>query len=113
MSATDANFNMDRVVKRRKRGPPKYNSYIHKVLAAMTGKEIGISSKSVQIIHLILADFEARLTDSAMNVAKFDKKKTLNENHVKAAVGMLLPSEIAQHANNEIEKAITQFHTNA
>lgn len=100
--------------KKRKRAPPSYASYIHKVLQqvapkALTG--VTISSKSIQLLNMLMGDFEKRIGDKAFGLAAMDKKSTLGEKHVKTAVSIVLPRELAGHAKSEIHKAETKYKT--
>ena len=100
------------VKKKKKRSPRTYAVYIHKVLQQVAPKAatgLTISNKSVQLLNGILCDVEKRLTDKSFAIAVADKKRTLNEKHMKTAVNMILPPELAGHASREIVRALTQY----
>lgn len=99
-------------VKKKKRSAPTYASYIHKILQQVAPKEVTgvtVSSKSIQLLHMVLSDLEKRVADKAFSLAAFDKKSTLGEKHVRTAVGIVIPPELAGHTNREMGKAMAKY----
>tara|TARA_B100000575_G_scaffold76305_1_gene59614 strand:+ start:269 stop:586 length:318 start_codon:yes stop_codon:yes gene_type:complete len=99
-------------IKKKKRSTPTFGSYIHKVLQQVAPKQqtgVTISGKTIQLLHMLLSDLEKRIADKTFSLTAFDKKNTLGEKHVKTAVSIVLPPELAGHASREMSKAMAKY----
>jgi histone H2B len=102
------------VAAKKKRTSNSYGIYIHKVLSSVSPKKetgITISSKAITIIHEFLSDLESRVADKSFTLAQLDKKSTLSSSHVKTAVALTFPPELASHGAIEIVKSMKTYQS--
>ena len=57
----------------------------------------------------LMADIFERLSSEASALTRASKGQTVGSKSVEAAVKLVLPGELAQHANDEGRKACTKF----
>jgi hypothetical protein len=95
--------------KKRKRNIDKgYETYIHKVIKKVTdGKTI--SSKGLEVVNMLICDLEARLSDKAFELTRFQKKSTLAAPHIQTATKLLFPPEMSGQAIVVASDALRKF----
>ena len=72
-------------------------------------KGITISGTAMEIINMLVADLENRVSNKAFDLAKFEKKSTLSAKHVQTAAKMVFPPEMGGMAISEGTKALTKY----
>ena len=93
---------------RRKRQSDNLNLYIFKVLKQVH-PEIGLSKKSMAVINSFILDIFDKLATEAAQAVKYSKGKTMDARSLQCAVRLVLPGELAKHAENEANKAIKKY----
>lgn len=86
-----------------------YATYIHKVMKMIHPKGITISADGMEVVNALVEELETRISKSAFDMAKFQKKSTLSAKHVQTATKVLFPREMAGLAISEGTKATTKF----
>jgi histone H2B len=94
--------------KKKKRSTESYKLYIFKVLKQVH-PEIGISSKSMNIMNSFIEDMFGKIATQASQLVRQSKSGTLSSRDVQTAVRLVLPGELAKHAVSEGTKAVTKF----
>ena len=94
--------------KTRKRNPPNYCSYIHKVLKKVH-PDLSIQQKTMMAVNSLVENLIERMTEKAACTAAAAKKTTLQARHVQAATKLLMPDKLAVHAVSESCKAVSLF----
>jgi histone H2B len=101
-------------LKREKGGKKKrtesYSIYIYKVLKQVH-PQIGISSKSMSIMHSFAIDLFTRITQDAIKLSQFNKNKTLTAREFQTGVRLLIPGELAKHSVSEGTKAVAKYRS--
>lgn len=100
------------VKKRGKRKEDKgYSGYLHKVMRQLYPREKGvtISGKAMEVLNAMVEDLEARVSDKAFDLAKFNKKSTLAAPHVQTATKMVFPPDMGGMAIQEGTKCLTKY----
>ena len=95
---------------RKKRRNQTFNIYIYKVLKQVH-PEIGISKRGMQILNSFVRDTFGKIATEAGNLVKFGKKQTLSAREISTATKLILPGELAKHANSEGSKAMTKYQS--
>ena len=85
-----------------------FDRYIHKICKQVT-YEIGMSSKSKQILSSIMTIISKKVAKNASDLTEYGKKKTIQDKDIQTAVVLLLPGELAKHAVREGRKAVTKL----
>jgi histone H2B len=93
---------------KKKKGTESYKLYIFKVLKQVH-PEIGISSKSMNIMNSFIDDMFTKIASQASQLVRTSKSGTLSSRDVQTAVRLVLPGELAKHAVSEGTKAVTKF----
>ena len=93
---------------KKKKGVESYKLYIFKVLKQVH-PEIGISSKSMNIMNSFIDDMFGKIATQASSLVRTGKGGTLSSRDVQTAVRLVLPGELAKHAVSEGTKAVTKF----
>ncbi|XP_071518390.1 late histone H2B.L4-like [Panulirus ornatus] len=94
--------------RRRRRKEENYNTYIYKVLKAVT-PSYGISIKAMAIMNSFVKDMFVRLADEASRLAMLSKRSTLSCRDVEAAVRLVCSGELKLHAASEGTKAFARY----
>mgnify|MGYP002814714327 CR=1 FL=1 len=94
--------------KRKASGNPAYSSYIHKIFKQVH-PNLTISGKAMEIVNGLIEDLEARVSQRSFSIARYQKKNTLSAKHVQAAVLMVFPPDVGNHAIGEGSKATLKF----
>mmetsp|Transcript_48377 Transcript_48377/g.59522 ORF Transcript_48377/g.59522 Transcript_48377/m.59522 type:complete len:139 (+) Transcript_48377:97-513(+) len=104
----EGNGNKQEKKKRAKRNGDHFNSYIYKVLKQVH-PEIGVSKKAMQVLNSFVFDVMERLCDEASRLCHYAKKQTLGAREIQAATALVLPGELAKHAQSEGTKSVNKF----
>merc|ERR1712238_636003 len=94
--------------KRSKKRVESYSTYIYKVLKQVH-PDTGISKKGMSIMNSFITDIFERIAGEAGKLATNNKKATLSSHEIKTAVRLMLPGELANHAESAGTKAVTNF----
>ena len=95
---------------RKRRRLETYSSYIYRVLKQVH-PDVGISKRAMAIMNSFVNDIFERLSDEAINLARYNNKATLTGTEIQTAVRLLLPGELAKHAMSEGSKSISKYST--
>lgn len=93
---------------RRKKHRESFSIYIYKVLKDIH-PEIGISSKAMSIMNSFLADLLLRISAEARKLQSYNNRNTLMSREIQAAVRLLLPTELAKHADSKGINAVIKY----
>ena len=96
--------------KRKSTKVDSYATYIYKVLKQVH-PDVGISKRAMAIMNSFVNDIFERLSDEAINLARYNNKATLTGAEIQTAVRLLLPGELAKHAMSEGSKSISKYST--
>lgn len=90
-----------------------FSSYIYAVLKQFKDdkEDASIGKKSMAVMNSFIRDTFERLMKEVINVLRHDKKKLIQTADMRAAVNLLLPSELAKHAIIEGMRAIGRFNS--
>jgi len=88
-----------------------YSTYIYKVLKQVH-RDTGISTKAMIIMNSFINDLFERIATKAGKLAASNKKDVLTSREIRTAVHLMLPGELARHANSVGEKALAIFNSN-
>ncbi|XP_059965245.1 histone H2B type 1-A-like [Mesoplodon densirostris] len=94
--------------KRRKCRKEDYSVYIYEVLKQVR-LETGISSKTLSIMNLFVADTLKRITNGASRLTHYSKRSTITYREIEMIARLLLPVELAKHAVSEGMKAVKEY----
>eukprot|EP01084_Bolivina_argentea_P112347 200368_1 len=92
----------------KKKRSESFNIYIYKVLKQVH-PDIGMSTKGMAVMNGFVQDTFDRIATEAGNIVKYNKKSTMGVRALKAACKLVLPGELAIHADNEGNKAIIEY----
>ncbi|KAM3955436.1 histone H2B [Aphomia sociella] len=96
--------------KHKKKNYQSFSIYIYKLLRTVTQDSLGISRKSMLIMNNFVNDMLENIAVEAGRLVAHGKKNTLGSREIQSAVRLLLPGELAKHANIEGMKAVTLYH---
>merc|ERR1712100_349454 len=94
--------------KKKKKRTESYSSYIYKVLKQIH-PDTGISSKAMSIMNSFIRDMFDKLCTEAVVLSLYNKKPTITSREIQTAVRLVLPGDLAKHAQSEGEKAVTKY----
>eukprot|EP01083_Nonionella_stella_P104788 300744_1 len=84
-----------------------FNLYIYKVLKQVH-PEIGMSKRAMAVMNGFVYDTFDRIAVEAGNIVKYNKRQTLDARAVQCACKLVLPGELAKHAETEANKAVNK-----
>ena len=87
-----------------------WNVYIDRTLKSIS-KDASISGKALKIVNSFVNDMFERIATEAATLSRDNKKGTLGSREIQAAVGLVLPGELAKHAMAEGTKAVAKLST--
>jgi len=87
-----------------------YNIYIYKVLKQVH-PEIGVSKRAMMVLNSFVQDVFERICDEASRLCHYNKKQTLGAREIQAAVALVLPGELAKHAQSEGNKSVNKYQS--
>ena len=91
-----------------KKAPPSYKSYLYK-LVKKADPNSGIGEKGLMVFNNMIEYVEKLLTDSALEAAHFEKKRTLSSKHVRSATHSLLMGQLGGQGVKEGQRAVEMF----
>merc|ERR1711998_349313 len=94
--------------RQRKKRFESYAIYIYKVLKNIH-PDVGISKKAMNVMNSFVADLFERVALEASKLARYHKKQTLSSNDIQAAVKLILPGDLAEHAIAEGTRALNKL----
>ncbi|NWZ88041.1 H2B1A protein, partial [Poecile atricapillus] len=94
--------------KRKLKGKEVFSVYIYKVLKQVH-PDLAISSKAMSIMNSFVNDMFEHLASEASRLAQYSHRATISSREVQAAVRLLLPGQLAQHAVSEGTKAVSKY----
>ncbi|XP_059058900.1 histone H2B-like [Achroia grisella] len=98
--------------KSKKKNYEGFSVYIYKVMRSMSQDNLRISRKSMLIMNNFVNDMLEKIAVEASRLVAHGKKTTLGSREIQSAVRLLLPGELAKHANIEGMKAVRLYHEN-
>ena len=108
MPAKSAKKSTKPVMKRNKKRVETFSIYIYRVLKQVH-PETGISKRSMAIMNSFINDIFEKIASEAAKLVRYNKKHTLSSKEVQSAVKLILPGELAKHAQAEGTKAVTKY----
>ena len=97
-----------RKAKRKSKRTESYGIYIFKVLRQVH-PQLGISKRGMSVMNSFINDVFERIASEAGQLARYNKKSTLSTREVQAAIRLLLPRELADHAKVQGTKAVEEW----
>ena len=94
--------------KRKRSRKESYSVYVYKVLKQVH-PDTGISSKALGIMNSFLNDIFERITGKTSRLVHYNKRSTITSREIQTTVRLLLPGELAKHAESEGTKAVTSI----
>ena len=92
--------------KRRER----FHNHLYKVLRQVQGWDISISAKAMNVMNEFSNHSFDRVMDEASRLVRYSGKATLTEREVQMAVRLVLPGELARHADKFGTKRIDRSY---
>ena len=89
-----------RKYRKRKNNQISFSIYIHRVLKQVMPNE-SISKKAMDVMNSFVIDIFERIATEASKLASRNGRLTLKTRDVRSAVRLLLPGELAVHADGE------------
>ncbi|CAH2084229.1 unnamed protein product [Euphydryas editha] len=96
--------------KTKKKNYQSFSIYLFKLLRSVTKDSFGISRHSMLIMNNFVNDMLEKIASEAGRLVCHSKKTTLGSREIQSAIKLLIPGELAKHANIEAMKAITMYH---
>jgi histone H2B len=96
---------------KNKKKDSSWKIYIYKVLKNIH-PTVGMSKKSVNVMNSFCNDLFDRLAIEASRLAQYNGKQTMSSGDLQAAVQLILPGELGEHAIAEGTRALTQYQKN-
>jgi len=96
----------DKKVRRKKFD--SYSVYIYRVLKNIHS-DVGISKKGMDVMNSFVNDIFERIAVESTRLTRYQKKQTLSSTDIQAAVQLILPGDLANHAVNEGVRALQKY----
>ncbi|KAG6459116.1 late histone H2B.L4 [Manduca sexta] len=96
--------------KMKKKNYQSFSIYLYKLLRSVAQDNLGISRKSMLIMNNFVNDMLEKIAVEAGRLVAHSKKTTMSSKDVQSAIRLLIPGELATHANIEGMKAINMFY---
>ena len=102
-------FNASRAGTRKRN--ENFSLYIYKVLKETSGNREakGINRKAMNIMNSMVFDIFDQITNQSSQLIRYTNKRTLTGKEIEAAVKLLFPFDLAQHAIQEGRRAVDKF----
>jgi histone H2B len=97
---------VERRVRRKKFN--SYSVYIYRVLKNIHS-EVGISKRAMGVMDSFVTDLFERIALEASKLNRYQRKHTISSGDIQAAVKLILPGDLAEHAIAEGTRAIGKF----
>jgi histone H3/H4 len=94
----------------KRKGKQTYKSYISKVLKQVH-PDLSIGKIAMETMNNFASDAFKRIAIEAMNLAQYNKSKTISSREVLSAIKLALHGELAEHATKEANTAVTKHST--
>lgn len=94
--------------KKTKKRSETYGVYIYRTLKEVH-PDLKISKHSMKIVNNFVEDFFEKLCIESSKLLKIGSKNTLSSRDLQASVKLVLPRDLATHANCEGMKAVAKF----
>lgn len=94
-------------VQRRKKFD-SFGVYVYRVLKNIHS-EMGISQKAMSVMNSFVLDIFERVALEASKLNRYQRKHTISSNDIQAAIKLILPGDLAEHAIAEGTRAITKL----
>ncbi|KAG5670477.1 hypothetical protein PVAND_000739 [Polypedilum vanderplanki] len=98
----------DSMKKKKKINRISYSHFIYKVLKQIH-PEMRISGKSMNIMNDFVQDIFERIASEGSNLSHRGRKQTMTSREIDTATKLILPGELARHAENEGKKSIANY----
>ena len=85
-----------------------YNIYIYKVLKQVH-PEIGVSKRAMQVLNSFVHDIFERICAEAGKCTQYSGRQTCGAREIQAATALVLPGELAKHAQSEGTKSVNKY----
>jgi histone H2B len=95
---------------RKPRRRERYHNHLYKVLRQVQGWDISISAKAMNVMNEFSNHSFDRIMDEASRLVRYSGKATLTEREVQMAVRLVLPGELARHADKFGTKRIDRSY---
>ena len=92
----------------KKKSFTSYSVYIYRVLKNIHS-DVGISKKGMNVMNSFVNDIFERIAVESTNLVRYQKKVTLSSKDIQAAVQLILPGDLANHAVNEGVRALQKY----
>ena len=93
---------------RRRRRRETFNLYIFKVLKQVH-PNIGMSKRAMAIMNSFVLDTFDRIATEASKLVQYSRRQTMDARSIQSAVRLVLPGELAKHAESEAQKAVNKY----
>ena len=95
----------------KKKRSENFSLYIYKVLKQTAGNKEskGINKRAMSIVNSMIFDILDKLTQQSAQLVRYTNKRTLGYKEIEAAVKLLFPQDLAQHAIQDGRKAVDRF----
>lgn len=97
-----------KATRHRKKRFDSYSVYIYRVLKNIH-QDVGISKKGMAVMNSFVNDIFERIAIEATKLARYQKKLTLSSGDIQAAVKLILPGDLADHAVAEGTRALSKY----
>lgn len=98
-----------KIKKMKKKNYKSFSIYLYKLLRSVTKDNFGISTQSMLIMNNFVNDMMEKIAAEAGRLVAHGKKTTMGSREIQTATKLLIPGELAKHANIEGMKAITLY----
>lgn len=98
-----------KIKKLKKKNFKSFAIYLFKLLRFVAKDNFGISRQSMLIMNNFVNDMLEKIATEAGRLVAHGKKTTLGSREIQSAIKLLIPGELAKHANIEAMKAISLY----
>ncbi len=108
-----------KVRKTRKSNADSYSTYIAKVMKRVCNEDerldgvIGVTSRGLATMNGLIGNVEGRIKHSALQIAQLQRKQTLSDQHIEAAVRVVMPLELERNAIKAGREAVLKYTASA
>ena len=95
---------------RKPRRKERFHNHLYKVLRQVQGWDISISARAMGVMNEMANHSFDRIMDEASRLVRYSGKATLTEREVQMAVRLVLPGELARHADKFGTKRIDRSY---
>ncbi|VVC90306.1 unnamed protein product [Leptidea sinapis] len=97
--------------KLKKKKYDNYGTYLFRLMKTIN-EPCGISKQSILVLNNLVSDLLENIAREAGNLVNIEKKKTLSARDIQAAVGLIMPGELRNHAMAQGKKAVSLYFVN-